>query len=269
MDELKASLREICDIVQKEMERDGLGENWVHGPHHVERVYENFMLLLSCYEKSCPKLDSRMVERLKIAIIFHDVKRGNPGSYGDHAVAGADFFKAQNINGITAEDVKAIAFAIANHNKGLKHLDPEELERATPDEKTLLQLLTVMDGMDTLGDVGYLRVLQWYGQKEKAFSLLGDISSDVLYNVLAYEYHPREIATLNLKDAGQVLPHLLYDCYVFAEMIEPVKHLFPDEFLNEIDRRWTKLRENLIKMIEMKSKNEKCSQLFINSAKNP
>jgi hypothetical protein len=252
-------LRDLCETVKKEMEADDLSGDWVHGLNHVKRVYNNLLFLLKCCEGIPFKFNPEIIERLKIAIIFHDVKRGNPGSCGDHAVAGAKFFKAQRIRSLNAEDVKAIAFAITNHNKGIKNLKPKVLEGATQDEKDLLQLLVVMDGMDSLGDVGYLRVLQWYGWKGEKFSLLGDISSDVLCDVLACKYSPEQVAALNLKDAGEILPHLVHDCYIFAEMLEPIEPLLPSDFLTEIDRRWTELRENIIKLIEMKRKNEKSS----------
>jgi hypothetical protein len=257
LDIARISIKEISKFVRNEMEKAKTAEDWVHGLPHVRRVYSNLELLLKCNEGSCLPLDPLMIMRLKIAVIFHDVKRSGPGKGGNHAVEGAEFFKTLRIDGLDEEDVKAIAFAIANHNVGLRNLKPEISEKATEDEKTLLGLLVLLDGMDTLCHIGYFRILQWYGQKGEPFSLLGNIPANVLRDIMGFKLSKKKVGSLCLKDNGQILPHLVHDFYIFMEMLEPVEHMLPSDYLEEIGRRWHKLEDDINKLIKMKEKEER------------
>lgn len=248
-------IEEICKIVKDEMERDGVAGEWVHGLRHVERVWKNLELFLLHSDST----GSQMAKRLRAAVIFHDVKRGNPGRYKDHAKAGAAFFKKQTISGLDEEDMEAIAFAILHHNVGLEKLG---FKKAESDRHILLQLLVLLDGMDSLCYVGYYRVLDWFFQKNRVVSLLGDIPAQTLRDILDGRYTDEEIENMHMKDNGMVLPHLVYDHQIFRQMRTPVEHLLPDEFVEEIERRIDKHRKEIDKMIKMKEKNERPLKLF-------
>lgn len=247
-------MKKVSRIVREEMEKGGLAEDWIYGLRHVDRMLHNWEFLV----RTCERIGPQMACLLQIAVYFHDVKRNDLGEYPDHAQAGAAFFRAQRLEGLTEEERGCVAFAIANHNVGLEKLGLQ------PDCKrhVLLQLLCLLDGMDSLCYIGFFRVLGWYGQSPASFDLLGSRSAERLTELLSGEPANRELDALQLKDRAEVLPHLIYYLKVFERTIAPVANLLSEEFLEEVERRKTKLRSEIEKMIKLKAKNEKPLRFF-------
>lgn len=237
----------ISRIVQDEMIRNGLAEDWVHGLLHIDRVIANWKWLVF----KCDKIDPRMARMLQVAGYFHDVKKNDVTEYKDHAEAGAAFFLSQEIPGFTEEETEAIAFAIRYHNVGLKKLGL----RADSRKHILLQLLCIIDGMDSVCYIGYYRVLGWYGQQGEKFDLFGGYSAEALENLLNGDFTDGELE--ELKDNGSVLPHLIYNLKIFRGALDPVMDLLSVDFLIEVERRMSKSRKEIEKMIKLKRRNER------------
>ncbi len=242
------------DIVQEEMIRNGSAQDWVHGLLHVERVLENWQWLVCSSEK----IDPRLARLLQVAGYFHDVKKHDVGRFRNHAEASAAFFLDQDLAEITEEEKADIAFAIRYHNVGLQKLGL----RADCRRHVLLALLCVIDGMDSACYVGYYRVLGWYGQKGESFDLFGKYSARELERLLETELSDAELD--GLKDSGALLPHLIFNLRIFRSVLEPVMDLLGVDFLIETERRMRTLREEIKRMIELKTKNERPLRFFGN-----
>jgi hypothetical protein len=246
--------KEVSNIVKAEMEKDASADDWIHGLRHMDRVLDNWKLLVM----KCPAIGVRMAKLLLVAAYFHDAKRGDIGEYGDHAKASAAFFLRQKLSWLAKEERDMIEFAIANHNVGLVKLGL----KADCERNILLQLLCVIDGLDSLCYVGYFRVLGWYGRKGREFDILSDLPSDTILSLLNGNFADDEIEAMRLKDSGSVLSHLIYDLVIFESVVHPVRWLLSGDFLEEVERRKGKLRKQIEYMIKMNSRNARSLRYF-------
>lgn len=217
----------------------------LHGLPHVERVKDNLKLLID----SCPKLDQQTIKLLKIVVEVHDVGRKYEG---DHAKNFANMACGIDMGNLSESEYSAIIYAVTNHSIGLPGLG---IKKAESFEQKLLGLLVLLDHMDAIGEIGFLRPFQWSLDSKKYLPILSKIKFKDLDRFLEDEKITPEIMSLRLKEES-IVAHLIYNYLATYQIIEPVAHLLSPEFVGHIKNRNLYLLERIDEMMKIMEEND-------------
>jgi len=230
------------EVVRQLTERN-LAKDWVHGVSHIERVQKNLETLLKLGLRE--KISEEMERCLKIAVDVHDIGRGLPG---DHAIISAKIFFEMEIDDLTPEEKENIHFAVRNHNIGLVGIGINKIKE---DREILLGILSLVDHMDALGEIGFFRTIE----ATRLPLLSNEYTTDKLENFI---YDPERVGIdmKSMKDES-VLAHIIYNYCATKHIIEPVYQLLYPGSISAIFKRMEELHRIIKDLLRVQKTIEK------------
>ncbi|MFH1089591.1 MAG: hypothetical protein V1716_04165 [Candidatus Uhrbacteria bacterium] len=229
-----------------ELSPKGDGSWWtepIHGGRHVRRVRAEAILLADFLE------DRRLGELLILAAELHDLGRLGDFAYPevkstdvdmavaaaktdlnnlkfiDHAILSAVLFWLMPIAGLNEEEKAAVYFAIANHSQGLVGL---QIARAETLGEKLLGLLVICDH----ADAGITRT-SWAlkGKPTLSRHTIADLRQYLSGDGQGCSIIP--VDKMGDYKNSDLLSCLVYNHQATWPMVEAVRHILPERYLEE------------------------------------
>lgn len=218
----------------KEILKDCLGDDFVHGVPHIERMLRDFEILL----KDNNRFEEDLINALEIAIYLHDVGRKNAKeldvNHADHSVVILRDYFSDFYQSLERKD--DIAYAIKNHNKDIfKEIGKE---RSIMDDKNKLRaLLSLLDCADTVGWTGINRAAMDKNTplvpvKDKDFN-------NKLKRVLELSRNPKgrtKDDSKRMKDSS-ILEHVLDNYCLTIQLRDRLSDYISEDFKKKINQR--------------------------------
>lgn len=212
-------LEQILEIVQREVQRRGFGNDPVHGWRHIIAVI-NWAEKLMKYSN----LPNELVEDITIAAIAHDVGRDCPGLA--HALASAEWLENEKEIKISPERRADVVWAVSFHSTGLAKAG---VSKAVKRKHIIAGFLVLADHLDALGYPGAWRLIESQRHKKER---MGIYSSNISVLELREIWHggiiTAEIEGMNLKN-DSVIAHMIYNYLATAQIVGHIKHLLSRE----------------------------------------
>lgn len=192
----------------------------IHGLRHLRRVQAECEVI----SRMCAKiLEPELVKCLGVAVAVHDLGRIREGN---HAENSAEMFRSMPIEDLTADEIKAICYAVKYHNRGLESLC---IDKAETFQDKLLGLLCLCDHADAASPEGMARSTLHMAQT-KASILSTRFSADHLNAIMNQGASP---SMMNEYKNDSLVAHLAYNYFADFSICYPIFHLLTDKYYNE------------------------------------